>query len=117
MRQLKLGVLGEAEWLMEYAPNSTASQAIGYKEYFNYLRGLESLETAVKRLKRRTRELAKRQFTWFRKEPNFKWVNLSEVSYKTYLILLRKSWESENEQGFTFRRAYSCPRDFNQGSG
>ncbi len=90
MRQLKLGVLGEAEWLMEYAPNSTASQAIGYKEYFNYLRGLESLETAVKRLKRRTRELAKRQFTWFRKEPNFKWVNLSEVSYKTLLDTIAK---------------------------
>jgi len=41
---------------------------------------LKSLVEEAKRLlKRRTKEFAKRQFTWFRKERGFKWVNLSRV--------------------------------------
>ncbi|MBE6534758.1 MAG: tRNA (adenosine(37)-N6)-dimethylallyltransferase MiaA, partial [Ruminococcaceae bacterium] len=45
--------------------NRTASQAIGYKELFNFLDGRESLECALETLKRSTRRYAKRQITWF----------------------------------------------------
>ncbi len=45
--------------------NSTAAQAIGYKELMGYIEGRESLEEAVEKLKIATRRYAKRQITWF----------------------------------------------------
>ena len=45
--------------------NSTAAQAIGYKELMGYVKGEEDLCTAVERLKMATRRYAKRQITWF----------------------------------------------------
>jgi tRNA dimethylallyltransferase len=48
-----------------FEKNATAAQAIGYKELLSYVRGEESLEAAVDRLKTATRRYAKRQITWF----------------------------------------------------
>jgi tRNA dimethylallyltransferase len=48
-----------------FLKNSTAAQAIGYKEILPYLRGEESLESAKERLVIATRHYAKRQLTWF----------------------------------------------------
>ncbi len=45
--------------------NSTAAQAIGYKELLGYIKGEETLGEAVERLKMATRRYAKRQITWF----------------------------------------------------
>ena len=47
---------------------STASEAIGYKEFVPYLEGKESLENCIDRLKTSTRQYAKRQMTWFNKK-------------------------------------------------
>ncbi len=52
-----------------FEKNSTAAQAIGYKELLGYIEGRESLEEAVERLKMATRRYAKRQMTWFRAKP------------------------------------------------
>lgn len=49
-----------------FEKNSTAAQAIGYKELLPHLRGEESLKTATDRLITATRHYAKRQMTWFR---------------------------------------------------
>ncbi len=46
---------------------------IGYREMILYLDGLLSLEDAVDKLKQNTRNYAKRQLTWFRKNPDIKW--------------------------------------------
>lgn len=46
-------------------PNSTAAQAIGYKEILPYIHGDEPLAVSVERLKTATRHYAKRQITWF----------------------------------------------------
>ena len=48
------------------SPDSTAGQAIGYKELRAYIEGLATREEAVKSLKTATRRYAKRQLTWFR---------------------------------------------------
>lgn len=48
-----------------FEKNSTAAQAIGYKELLPYVRGSDSLENCVDELKRATRRYAKRQMTWF----------------------------------------------------
>jgi len=58
-----------------------------------YIEGRKSLEEAVRLLKRRTKEFAKRQFTWFRKEPNFKWINLSEVGEEGALEIIKEDVE------------------------
>ncbi len=63
------GLIDEAERLFNngYAATPTASQAIGYKELFAYLKGNASLEDAVAQLKQRSRNYAKRQIAWFKK--------------------------------------------------
>lgn len=65
---LEQGLLKETQTLYDegiFEVNSTAAQAIGYKELLGYIRGEESLESAVERLKMSTRRYAKRQMTWF----------------------------------------------------
>lgn len=54
-------------------PNTTAGQAIGYKEIFDLLDGTITAETARDRIKQATRRYAKRQLTWFRREENIHW--------------------------------------------
>jgi tRNA dimethylallyltransferase len=46
----------------------TASQAIGYKELFPYFEGTSSLDECLERVKKATRNFAKRQMTWFRRD-------------------------------------------------
>ena len=65
---LEQGLLKETQALYDegiFEVNSTAAQAIGYKELLGYIRGEESLESAVERLKMSTRRYAERQMTWF----------------------------------------------------
>lgn len=49
----------------------TALQAIGYKELFPYFAGLTELDTAIERMKMETRRYAKRQISWFKRDPRF----------------------------------------------
>lgn len=53
----------------------TSMQGLGYKEILDYLDGKCSLEEAVYLIKRDTRHFAKRQLTWFRREPEVEWIN------------------------------------------
>lgn len=65
---LEEGLVEETRRLEEqgvFLSNTTAAQAIGYKEILPYLRGEESLECSRERLIRATRHYAKRQLTWF----------------------------------------------------
>lgn len=51
----------------------TALQTVGYKELFMYLEGRLSLDEAVEKIKQHTRQYAKRQMTWFKKDTAFQW--------------------------------------------
>jgi tRNA dimethylallyltransferase len=65
------GFVEEARRLRE-APHPLsreASQAVGYKEIFDHLDGRAPLDEAVERIQTRSRQLAKRQITWFRQMP------------------------------------------------
>lgn len=88
--QVRRGLLEEAKWLLSLGEDLTALQALGYKEMAGFLQGKASLEEAKRLLKRRTKEFAKRQFTWFRKEKGFKWVNLSEISEEELLEIIKR---------------------------
>jgi len=55
-----------------------ALNTVGYKELFQYFDGKTDLETAISEIKKNTRRFAKRQLTWFRKDPKIKWFDLNE---------------------------------------
>lgn len=80
---LREGLLDETERLLRegiFEVNSTAAQAIGYKEFLGYLRGEKSLDDAVDELKRATRRYAKRQMTWFSSHGEVEWISADEKS-------------------------------------
>lgn len=70
-QMLQRGLLKEVEKLKEMGctRQMTAMQGLGYKEMLDYLDGRLSWEEAVYIIKRDTRHFAKRQLTWFRREP------------------------------------------------
>lgn len=74
---IEQGLIKEAEKLQAMKVSSTAMQALGYKEINMYLHDELSLDEAVTRLKTRTRHYAKRQLTWFKKEPHIQWVDIT----------------------------------------
>ncbi|MGQ0607321.1 MAG: tRNA (adenosine(37)-N6)-dimethylallyltransferase MiaA [Chloroflexota bacterium] len=70
------GLLDEVRGLMEagYAPSLRAMTGHGYAEAVRHLAGEWSLERAVEETARRTRQSAKRQLTWFRRDPRVMWL-------------------------------------------
>ena len=73
------GVLDEARRVYEHREAyRTAAQAIGYKEFFPYLAGEQSLADCTEKLKQATRNYAKRQLTWFRRQNEAVWLYLDE---------------------------------------
>ncbi|MGT2949185.1 tRNA (adenosine(37)-N6)-dimethylallyltransferase MiaA [Streptococcus devriesei] len=81
-QMLEQGLLDEARWLYETAPQSQASRGIGYKELFPYFAGEISLEAAVAQIKQNTRRFAKRQLTWFKNRMAVDFYMVSEAGYK-----------------------------------
>ena len=69
------GLVEEVSALLERGidPKCTAMQAIGYKELVPALRGEWDLETALAEIKLRSRQYAKRQLTWFRRDEQYHW--------------------------------------------
>lgn len=76
---LEQGLIDEVQRLKEMGCHGgqTSMQGLGYKEILDYLEGRCSLEEAVYILKRDTRHFAKRQLTWFRRERQVRWIELS----------------------------------------
>ncbi|MCK9202868.1 MAG: tRNA (adenosine(37)-N6)-dimethylallyltransferase MiaA [Bacteroidales bacterium] len=73
------GWLDEAIQLLPFQ-HLNALNTVGYKELFHYLKGAYSLEMAVEKIKINTRRYAKRQMTWFRKDPAFTWYAPDDLS-------------------------------------
>ena len=69
------GLLEEVRRLLErgYGPELKPMQSLGYKQMAAYLRGAHSWDFAVSEMQRATRQYAKRQLTWFRGDPEFRW--------------------------------------------
>jgi tRNA dimethylallyltransferase len=68
------GLVEEVRRLRQQPMSREASQAAGYKEMLDYLDGRASLEETVRKIQTRTRNLAKRQLTWFRRLPGCRFV-------------------------------------------
>ncbi len=80
--QLASGLIDEARRLLAQGvlPDAPAMQALGYKEIAAWLRGEYDYAEAVGRFKRNTRHYAKRQLTWFRRDPRIVWVDVGDLA-------------------------------------
>lgn len=79
-RMLEAGLLDEIRSLLESGipETCTAMQAIGYKEFLPVLRGERGLCDAAAEVCQSSRRYAKRQLTWFRRNPNMHWIAREE---------------------------------------
>ena len=76
--------------------NSTASHAIGYRQCLQYLNSLQTQEDwdqFIDSFKRASRRYAKRQFTWFRKEPLFRWLDIEKMSPERAAEMIIQDYE------------------------
>ena len=71
-QMMQQGLLKEAENVYRLK-DLNALNTVGYKEIFNYLEGRWPLEEAVERIKGNTRRYARKQLTWYKKDPNILW--------------------------------------------
>ncbi|MCC7262252.1 MAG: tRNA (adenosine(37)-N6)-dimethylallyltransferase MiaA [Candidatus Latescibacteria bacterium] len=72
------GLIAEVEQLLDkgYTRSTRAMQSLGYEDLLDHLDGVCSLDAALAKMRLRTRQYAKRQLTWFRKDRRFRWLDL-----------------------------------------
>jgi tRNA dimethylallyltransferase len=75
---LDKGLQMEVESLKEFK-DLQALNTLGYKEWWTYIEGKETLENVIDKIKQHTRNFAKRQLTWFRKDAKINWWGESEL--------------------------------------
>ena len=76
--ELAKGLVDETHTLLArgYSRTLVSMKSLGYRHMAGYLEGDYDFDEAVRQLKRDTRRYAKRQMTWFRKEPGLRWVEV-----------------------------------------
>ena len=79
-KMFAFGLVEETRKLVEtgLATNRTALQALGYRQVYEYLAGQYSLTETIERVKRGTRQYAKRQMTWFRRQAEMQWLPVAQ---------------------------------------
>jgi len=73
--QMAAGFLDEVRWLRKTGPSHTAAQALGYRELLAHLDGETTLDDALDLAITRTRQFARRQERWFRRDPRIVWLD------------------------------------------
>ena len=94
------GLEAEVKTLMDrgYRPELIAMQGLGYKQFMEHFLGKMPREETITLLKRDTRRYAKRQFTWFRREPEACWVDITGVTQPEEIAdRIKKNIEISNE--------------------
>lgn len=95
---LKRGLVDEVKQLIKEGlqDNHTACQAIGYKQCLEFLQTRQTqadYDAFVQAFKQASRRYAKRQYTWFRKQPLFRWLNLSTLTQETVTEIIIQDFE------------------------
>ncbi|MFO7761800.1 MAG: tRNA (adenosine(37)-N6)-dimethylallyltransferase MiaA [Thermodesulfobacteriota bacterium] len=90
-RMIEKGLIQEVEGLlaMGYGPDLPALQSIGYQHMINYLEGIWDKDEAIDLMARDTRRYAKRQLTWFSRDPDIHWFRPKD---KRSLLEAARSW-------------------------
>jgi tRNA dimethylallyltransferase len=74
-RMMEEGLLEEARALLPHR-SLPALNTVGYKELFDYFDGRYDLAEAIRLIKRNTRHYAKKQLTWWARDPSIHWIDL-----------------------------------------
>ncbi len=98
-KMMSQGLEQEARYVLTNASaNSTALQAIGYKEFRSYLEGNSTLEEVAAAIKSNTHKFAKRQYTWFNHQMDVKWIDVQnktiEQIEKEALTIIESGWNN-----------------------
>jgi len=72
------GMIDEALRMYDYR-DLNALNTVGYKELFEYLDGLTTLDEAVSKIQSNTRKYARKQLTWFKRDKNIRWFHPNET--------------------------------------
>jgi len=92
---IKLGLIAEVKKLIKKYPiNLPAFSGIGYQEIINYLQGKISLEQAKELIKLHTRQYAKRQMTWFKRDERIHWIRTKKEAEKLISAFLNLPTEN-----------------------
>ena len=91
--QMEGGWLLEAQGLFQHreSMSKTALQALGYKELFDHLAGLITLDEAIEKIIHRTWRFAKRQLAWFDRDPRIIWSQSQDQAVEVISAILRNS--------------------------
>ncbi|MBA3958418.1 MAG: tRNA (adenosine(37)-N6)-dimethylallyltransferase MiaA [Parachlamydiaceae bacterium] len=98
-KMLEEGFLAEVERLEQEGlrNNTSAAQAIGYRQALDYLQGDKNAlayQKFVESFKQSSRNYAKRQITWFRKEPLFRWLDLDLHDYEVAVDMIHQDYQA-----------------------
>lgn len=90
---IKMGLIDEVKRLdkQRIRSNPSAAQAIGYRQCLEYLDSPQTdkdMTEFIQKFKTASRHYAKRQFTWFKKEPLFKWIDVETHDFEIVLDLI-----------------------------
>lgn len=86
-KMMEMGLLDEVKSLVNLK-HLQALQTVGYQELFNYLSGEHSLETGIELIKRNSRRYAKRQMTWFRRNPQWFYFGSNQLIHVQHYLRL-----------------------------
>ena len=96
-RMMQSGILEEAKLVYDHRDTyRTAAQAIGYKEFFPYFEGTADLESCLAHLKQASRNYAKRQLTWFRRQTDAVWLYLEDGNLEQQAAEQTEAFLAEN---------------------
>ena len=88
-QMMKEGLLNEARDVYQLK-DLNALNTVGYKELFKYIEGVWSLDEAVERIKGNTRRYARKQLTWYKKDPMIRWFHPNQREEIINYILSEK---------------------------
>jgi tRNA dimethylallyltransferase len=71
---------------LQDAAHLNALQTVGYSEWKDYFEGKISKEKVIEKIQQNTRHYAKRQMTWFKKDPNIQWLNAAIAKEEDILL-------------------------------
>lgn len=87
-KMMEEGFLEEVKGLLSrgYGADLPSMQGLGYKQLVGYLTGETDLATAISLIKRDTRHFAKRQLTWFRRDPRIEWFQVDQYDNQQAIV-------------------------------
>lgn len=92
---IRLGVIDETKQLLEkgYSPQLTSMESLGYREIVAHLQGEISYDRMLELFKQGSRNYAKRQLTWFRRDHRIHWIDVTEYASRAMIQKVITEWE------------------------